>query len=58
MACINWGTRSPGHLMFLIDQSSSMNLCNTEGRSRAEVVAMAIQSAIIDCVNGLYLELK
>lgn len=52
MACINWGTRSPGHLMFLIDQSSSMNLCNTEGRSRAEVVAMAIQSAIIDCVNG------
>lgn len=52
MACINWGTRSPGHLIFLIDQSSSMNLCNTEGRSRAEVVAMAIQSAIIDCVNG------
>lgn len=52
MACINWGTRTPGHLMFLIDQSSSMNLCNTEGRSRAEVVAMAIQSAIIDCVNG------
>lgn len=50
MACINWGTRSPGHLIFLIDQSSSMNLCNTEGRSRAEVVA--IQSAIIDCVNG------
>lgn len=52
MACINWDTRSPGHLMFLIDQSSSMNLCNTEGRSRAEVVALAIQSAIIDCVNG------
>lgn len=52
MAYINWGTKSPGHLMFLIDQSSSMNLCNTEGRSRAEIVAMAIQSAIIDCVNG------
>lgn len=52
MARLQWGQKTPGHLIFLIDQSTSMNIKDDSGRSRAEKVVDAVQNAIIDCVNG------
>ena len=52
MARLQWGQKTPGHLVFLIDQSTSMNVKDANGKTRAEKVVEAVQSAVIDCVNG------
>lgn len=52
MARLQWGQKTPGHLVFLIDQSTSMNVKDVNGKSRAEKVVDAVQAAVVDCVNG------
>lgn len=52
MPRLQWGQKTPGHLVFLIDQSTSMNVKDANGKTRAEKVVEAVQSAVIDCVNG------
>ena len=55
MKRLQWGTKTPGHLVFLIDQSTSMiqkNPSDPNSKTRAEKVVEAVQSAITDCVNG------
>lgn len=52
MAKLQWGQKTPGHLVFLIDQSTSMKVKDANGKTRAEKVVEAVQSAVIDCVNG------
>lgn len=47
-----WGQRTPGHLVFLIDQSTSMNQKDSNGKTRAEKVVEAIQSAVSECLQG------
>ena len=39
-------------MVFLIDQSTSMNVKDANGKTRAEKVVEAVQSAVIDCVDG------
>lgn len=52
MPRLQWGQKTPGHLVFLIDQSTSMNVKDANGKTRAEKVVEAVQSAVIDCVDG------
>lgn len=52
MARLQWGQKTPGHLVFLIDQSTSMNVKDANGKTRAEKVVDAVQAAVVDCVNG------
>lgn len=52
MARLQWGQKTPGHLVFLIDQSTSMGVKDANGKTRAEKVVEAVQSAVIDCVDG------
>lgn len=51
MAKLQWGQKTPGHLVFLIDQSTSMNVKDANGKTRAEKVVEAVQDAIINCVD-------
>lgn len=55
MAKLQWGQKTPGHLVFLIDQSTSMNVKDANGKTRAEKVVEAVQSAVIACVDGCIL---
>lgn len=56
MQRLQWGTKSPGHLVFLLDQSTSMNQkmnpSDPQSKTRAEKVVEAVQEAVTDCVNG------
>lgn len=52
MAKLQWGQKTPGHLVFLIDQSTSMNVKDSNGKTRAEKVVEAVHAAVLDCVNG------
>lgn len=47
---IRWGQKSPGHIIFLIDQSGSM--CGDNERKAAEAVHKAIEEIIDNCING------
>ena len=48
MARLQWGQKTPGHLVFLIDQSTSMNVKDANGKTRAEKDVEEVQSAVID----------
>lgn len=52
MAKLQWGQKTPGHLVILIDQSTSMNVKDANGKTRAEKVVEAVQSAVVNCVDG------
>ena len=47
---IQWGQKSPGHIIFLIDQSGSMSGSNEIKAS--EAVHKAIEEIINNCING------
>ena len=47
---IQWGQKSPGHIIFLIDQSGSMSGDNEI--KAAEAVHKAIEEIINNCING------
>ncbi|CCY51234.1 MULTISPECIES: vWA domain-containing protein [Bacteroides] len=47
---IQWGQKSPGHIIFLIDQSGSM--CGSNEVKAAEAVHQAIEEIINNCING------
>lgn len=47
---IQWGQKSPGHIIFLIDQSGSMSGSNE--RKASEAVHKAIEEIINNCING------
>lgn len=47
---IQWGQKSPGHIIFLIDQSGSMRGSNEV--KAAEAVHKAIEEIINNCING------
>lgn len=49
---LQWGQKTPGHLLFLIDQSGSMCCKDIAGKTLADRVIEAVQSAVIDCVDG------
>lgn len=51
-AALYWSKNAPGHIVFMIDQSSSMMKVEECCTTRAEKVAKIIQKAIIECLNS------
>lgn len=47
---IQWGQKSPGHIIFLIDQSGSMSGSNE--RKASQAVHKAIEEIIQNCIDG------
>lgn len=47
---IQWGQKSPGYIIFLIDQSGSM--CGSNEVKAAEAVHKAIEEIINNCISG------
>ncbi len=50
MANIQWGTKTPGHIIYLIDQSGSMSGVNEQ--KAAESITAAIIETLKGCING------
>lgn len=50
MAQIQWGTKSPGHIIYLIDQSGSMNGANE--KKAAESITAAMIETLKGCIQG------
>lgn len=48
---VQWSSNTPGYLIFLIDQSGSMNEDYTEGKSKAEFTALVINRTINEIIN-------
>jgi len=46
-----WSSATPGYIIFLIDQSGSMQEPYTEGKSRAEFTALVINRTINEVIN-------
>lgn len=46
-----WSSATPGYIIFLVDQSGSMNEDYAEGKNKAEFTAMVINSTINEIVN-------
>jgi uncharacterized protein YegL len=46
-----WSSAAPGYIIFLVDQSGSMNESYAEGRSKAEFTALVINRTINELVN-------
>lgn len=50
MAQIQWGTKTPGHIIYLIDQSGSME--GTNERKAAESITAAMIETLKGCIQG------
>lgn len=46
-----WSSSTPGYLIFLVDQSGSMNEAYSEGKSKAEFTALVINRTINEIIN-------
>lgn len=47
-----WSSATPGHIIFLVDQSGSMGEAYTEGKTRAEFTALVISRTIQEIINA------
>lgn len=50
MANIQWGTKTPGHIIYLVDQSGSMSGVNEQ--KAAESITAAMIETLKGCING------
>ena len=50
MANIQWGTKTPGHIIYLVDQSGSMSGVNE--KKAAEAVTAAMMETLKGCISG------
>ena len=50
MAQIQWGTKTPGHIIYLIDQSGSMSGANEQ--KAAESITAAMIETLKGCIQG------
>jgi uncharacterized protein YegL len=46
-----WSSATPGYIIFLVDQSGSMNETFAEGKTRSEFTALVINSTINELIN-------
>lgn len=46
-----WSSATPGYIIFLVDQSGSMQESYTEGKTRAEFTSLVINSTINELIN-------